>query len=674
MRWAGLLLGAVIAAIGQDAPPPQVTPAAGTELVVVDAVVVDGDGRPVNDLTRDDFELREDGTPQPITHFEAVRVEERANAAGARPPVSTNMAAPSEAPSSVLAIVFDERHLLPNTLPAARKAVDALLARPFRPGDEVVLLATASGEAWTARNEVGLAALRARLAGLRGLRRPIPEHEKITEYEAYRITAFEDRQALMRVVGRITDLERTWGGLVTSPNPNIRRNRMETIERTARPLAHEVWSAVSKTTAATLAAIEGLAQALGPRKGRKTAVLVSDGFVADPQSPEWKRTLEAARRANLVVYGLDARGLQLGLELGADVGRKASWAGNEGTGLVDVEASEGSDTLVSETGGTVRRNTNALAEALLQITDEGRSYYLLGYRPGGPPDDKYHRLTVSVARPGLTVRARKGYFAQRTLADTARAAPLPLRLSAYVGRPQPAGGSHVQVVGELDPQAIEFKQEGGRWTAAVDWVADVFTPGRPSAAQPRRLRLSLTDEGLAAARQAWIPLGTELDVPPGAHVARLFVRDDKSGRSGAVDHVFEVPAPGALYVTTVLSDLQRAAGSRAPALIARRTFAAGSRLLCEFEVHNAAGPAGARRVTAGHEVRTSAGEVVGRQEPAPLVESADGRLARLMVVSLQKAAPGRYELVVHVRDEVGGTSLELVEPFEVVPPAAVAGR
>jgi hypothetical protein len=485
---------------------------------------------------------------------------------------------------------------------------------------------------------------------------------------------FEDRQALVRVIGRITDLERAWGGLVTSGNPNIRRNRMEAIERMARPLAVEVWGAVSKRTAATLAALEGLAESLGPAKGRKIAVLVSEGFVADTRSPEWKRAVEAARRANLVVYGLDARGLQLSLDLGADVGRKASWMGNEGTGLVDVEASDGSDVLAGETGGMVRRNSNALDEALLQITDEGRSYYLLGYQPSIAADDKYHRLAVSVRRPGLTVRARKGYFAQRSRPDAGRAAPVPVRLAAYVGKPQASGGSHVQVVGEFDPEAIEFTHEGGRWTAAVDWVADVFTPGRAPAAQPQRLRLSLTDAGLAAARESWIPLGAGFDLPPGAHVARLFVRDEKGGRSGAVDHVFDVPGAGALYVTTVLSDLQRGAGSRAPAPIARRSFAAGSRLLCEFEVHNAGGAPGGRRVTAGHEVRTAAGEVVGREGEAPMTESADGRLARLMVLSLEKTRPGHYELVLHVRDEVGGTSIDTVEPFEVVPGETVASR
>lgn len=674
-RWsAAFLLAFALPAASQDVPRDASVVPGGTEVVVVDVVVVDQAGHPVTDLRREEFVLSEAGQPQAITHFEQVRVEQLASARAARSPVSTNAPPPSDVPAAMLAIVFDERHLHPETVPEARRAVDALLSRPLGAGDEVVLLATGRGELWTARNEVGLDALRARLRELRGLRRVVPEHEAITEYEAYRIAVFEDRQALFRVIGRIGDLERARGGLITADPRNSRAAFAvaEAIERRARPLARQVWGEVSRRANVTLAALEGLAQALGTRKGRKTAVLVTEGFVADTQSMEWKRTLEAARRSNLVVYGLDARGLRLDTALSAETGRKAVFLGNDGTGLADLEASEGSDTLATETGGTVRRNTNALDDALLEISAEGRNYYLLGYQPTAPPDDKYRRLSVEVRRPGLTVRARKGYYALRARAPAPRSVPLPLRLTAYVGQPRPNGSSYVQVIGEIDPGAVEFKREGERWTAAVDWVVDVFTPGREAPqAEPRRLRLGLTTEGLDSARRDWIPLGADFDLPSGAHVARFFVRDEKGGRSGAVDHVFEVPAPGALHVTTVLSDLQRAAGSPAPALIARRTFSAGSRLLCQFEVHNAASAGGSHRVRAGHEVRTAAGEVIGRQEPSPLADTADGRLARLLVLSLEKTLPGRYVLVVRVHDEVSGTSIESVEPFEVI---AAVGR
>jgi hypothetical protein len=225
---------------------------------------------------------------------------------------------------------------------------------------------------------------------------------------------------------------------------------------------------------------------------------------------------------------------------------------------------------------------------------------------------------------------------------------------------------HVQVVGEIDPGAVKFENVEGRWTAAIEWVADVFTPpGRSGSAPPRRLRLNLTPEALASARAGWVPVGAEFDLTAGVHVARLFVRDAGGDRAGTVEHVFEVPSPRSLYVSAVLSDLVRAHGSPAPAFVARRTFATGADLLYQFEVRNASAASGTRRVFAAHEVRTAEGVVLTGEE-APLTEGPDGRLARLVRISLENTPPGRYEISLHVRDDVGGARLERVEPFEVV--------
>jgi hypothetical protein len=120
--------------------------------------------------------------------------------------------------------------------------------------------------------------------------------------------------------------------------------------------------------------------------------------------------------------------------------------------------------------------------------------------------------------------------------------------------------------------------------------------------------------------------------------------------------------------------MQRSAATPAPAMIARRTFAAGTRLLCQFEVHNAEGGASAPYVLAGYEVRTASGEVVGREEPTLLTPTADGRLARVLMLSLARTRPGRSELVLHLSDRASGKILDSVEPFEVVPGETIASR
>ena len=74
------VLSVLLAAAAAQAPasPPPAQEDAGrdlprigveTELVELDVVVTDGEGRPVTDLAPDSFELLEDGRPRPITHF-----------------------------------------------------------------------------------------------------------------------------------------------------------------------------------------------------------------------------------------------------------------------------------------------------------------------------------------------------------------------------------------------------------------------------------------------------------------------------------------------------------------------------------------------------------------------------------------------------------------------------
>ena len=69
-----------------------------------------------------------------------------------------------------------------------------------------------------------------------------------------------------------------------------------------------------------------------------------------------------------------------------------------------------------------RRNNNDLAEGLKRVVDDLSSYYLLGYYSTGKLDGKFHSITVRVKRPGVQVRARRGYLAATPASTTAAAA------------------------------------------------------------------------------------------------------------------------------------------------------------------------------------------------------------------------------------------------------------
>jgi hypothetical protein len=155
----------------------------------------------------------------------------------------------------------------------------------------------------------------------------------------------------------------------------------------------------------------------------------------------------------------------------------------------------------------------------------------------------------------------------------------------------------------------------------------------------------------------------------GRYQAKLVVRDAATGKIGTVRSTFEVPARDGLHLSTpLLTDtLQKdAGGTIAPTVLARREFRRDAQLYCQFRVFGAAkGPDGLPRVKAGHELRQRGGSVVGQVEPTPVTPTSLGAVIRLIQIPLSIAAPGEYELVLRVHDEISGRSMEKVEPFAV---------
>jgi hypothetical protein len=70
--------------------------------------------------------------------------------------------------------------------------------------------------------------------------------------------------------------------------------------------------------------------------------------------------------------------------------------------------------LAQDTGGLLFENTNNLRQGFDRVESDLRNYYLLGYTPTNETyDGRFRNIEVKVNRPGITVSARKGYFAVR---------------------------------------------------------------------------------------------------------------------------------------------------------------------------------------------------------------------------------------------------------------------
>lgn len=363
----------------QNPPPPQgggpPTFRTGVNLVRVDVIVADDDGNPITDLTKEEFEIVEDGRPQTIDLFRHIRIE------GAAPAVSR--------PRQVLNRDTEERE-------AARDDV-----RVFG-----ILLADYQVCAQRSRAVRDAMAAFIRKLGANDL---IAVMEPLMSVKDLVFTYDHDavRQSIQRFEGRRGDY---------TP-----RNAIE------EQHALQLGGPERIRTAIVSDALKALSVRLGSmREGRKSLIFVGEGF-----PPSWlsdvrqlREIAQEANRHNTSIYAIDPRGLVASSENTATIRPGC------GTGAIGQRLRMTQETLrelSDETDGRAIVDRNALEDGLNQILRDSSFHYLLGYSStAAQADGKFHQIRVRVKRPKVDVRARKGYWAS-TAEDVSRAAtPVPV--------------------------------------------------------------------------------------------------------------------------------------------------------------------------------------------------------------------------------------------------------
>lgn len=672
---------------------------AQSELVLVDALVLDDKGNPVEGLTQDEFSVREEGVAVPIVRFEAVHLEEAAPSEAPTARFVSSNAAPPQAPRSFV-IVFDDAQLTRASGQRARAALIQFLQTGLRENDDVTLVATATQLWWSTRLGSGRRDLLSLVQRLEGRRVADASGGRISDYEAMRLYLNRDRQVGAQVIRRFYE-----GGIVLDPpNQAAAESRQQLDLGEGHPLvrvkAAEVYQNAKSRNLATLRTLERVARALSQGTGRKAVLLVSDGFVYDRTLPEFRDVVAALSRANGALYFLDARGLPGTADFAAAEYGRATEERDVQTLLGQAQLeTEGAQSVAADTGGDSFRNPNDIAGGLERIARQSRAYYLLGYvSPSNRRDGKFRKIQVDVKRSGLQVRARKGYYAasdatqargqtdldpalRQALDSPFAAGAIPLRLAGYTLGPAQGAKTAVLIAADIDPSGVEFRTAEGREQARLDSYL-VVTPrdGGERPVQEKAIELSLPPELRQRLAQTWIPVYRNVELEAGVHQVRFLVRDAKSGRIGTVRHQLEVPPSRKLRLSTpILTDSLQAdpsGGSPRPIPLARRTFFSGTHLAYLFEVYGAARDAsGAPRVTSRHEVRRADGSRLAGSESTPIEPTPQGQLARQVALSLRDVPPGDYEIVLTVRDEVAGRTLELRDAFSVSSrPAAASGR
>ena len=480
---ASALVAAVAVAVAIAPGAAQTTPQSptflsATDVVEVDVVALDKDGHFVTDLRADDFEVREEGQPQRVDMMYLAGGAPGASATpsvGATPEPGAPAATPERArPPRVFVALFDNRHLSNGGFKRVQAAALALFSKQFAAGDVggVVSDGHLAHDRLTTDREELLADIRSARPGQQASTRKFDETQwpRLSTLEAIRILFYREEDVRSLAIRRACD-----------DDPTLCIHAPELVAGKASQLVNEVQS----DTARTMQTIAVLLRGLGRMEGRKTVLLLTEGFYADVSWPLVKTSIGEAARVNARIYTLDARGLD---RSGMSEYLTGAFAGDNTLAVSTLKQFDYSDdamnSLAVDTGGFVVRNQNYFDKAVAQIIAEASTYYVLGYRPSRAPDGKYRSISVKVKRPGVLIRARRGYVATPRPAavateargaapeETAPAAPEPARAPEPDPTPAPAPtpeaapaepvAAPATVTGATPASGLRFRPDAGK--------------------------------------------------------------------------------------------------------------------------------------------------------------------------------------------------------------------
>jgi len=674
---AGTLLGA-------QTPPP-VTYGVEVRLIEVDAVVTDGEGRVVRELRKEDFEILENGKSQTIDRMSFVEIPiEHAGlrpAGAASPPpadVQTNL---QRFEGRLYVLLLDDVQTSPQRARRVKTAARRFVDENLEPGDiAAVVHVSGSGAAnqdFTSNSSLLLASIE-RFQG-----------RKVRSETLNRIDEFNRQRQLMSGAGIQVD-----AGSVKDPEDAVRahdaRRAFDAIGAVGRRL-----SAVRGRRKALLWFGEGVAYDMFDLSRAQATVVIESARAA----------VAAATRANLAIYGVDARGLAgLGEETAQMSGVAMDPTTNLGASGLHQELGRSQEHLrkvSNDTGGFAVTNTDEFARAFDRVVMENSAYYLLGYYPtGGAGSGTYRRIDVKVRRPGVNVRARAGYLAARNTTESAPTG-VPAALRDALTGPVPLSAL------QMATHAAAFKGQSDKASVLVttEYAAAAFeTPAAPSSSGDRLQAsvIAVDPEGRVAAsdhtsigldvkpqtRQAMKVLGfrthSRLELPPGRYQLRV-AGVLANGLVGSVHQDIEVhdfTASEAMMSDLVLTSI--VAGLVPTAQIderLRQVLPAPPSTMRDFRQDEAialfaeayqSGALPSRDVAFSTTIRAAGGDIVfTRSDTRTVDQLKQSNGGYSLQVPLRQFAPGDYSL----RLEAAGVAREAAFRVWVVPdsPSAAGG-
>jgi VWFA-related protein len=542
-------------------------------LVQVDAVVTDLKGKAVTNLTRDDFEILQDGQPQKITAFEFVEVKNRAAMlddlrlevvprsplVGVPPPPRHTMLKREDIRRTI-ALVVDDLALSFDSVVRVREALKKWVTYEMQEGDLVALIRTSAGmgslQRFTMEKQVLSTAI------------------DLIRYQPGKIGVSSFASATGApppVVDPVT------GEVVVDPETG--QILRDAIDRSV--FEDELEHAY---TVGSLGAIQYVIRGLHDLPGRKSLILFSESMkftylegstmvrsfsqTNATSDARIRKLADEASRSSVVIYAIDPRGV-INTALSAEDNLSGMTVQEMNQITSDrsqrlIESRDGMIELSQKTGGLFVHDDNDMTRALRKAVDDGDGYYLLGYQPDlftfeQSRKSAFHSIKVRVKNPDLTVRSRTGFYGKadadravpatrRTQITSALASPfasddLRVRLTGLFS-PGDKGTSSVEAMLHIDARDLTFSDEpDGTRKAGGEIVAVTFDgEGEQVDTMARSWTVTIPGEIFDKVLTAGLIYTATVPVKkPGGYQLRAVVRDSGSQKIGSAMQFIEVP-------------------------------------------------------------------------------------------------------------------------------------
>lgn len=537
-------------AFAQQNPPdekrePLTTFQSKVNLVLVPVVVRDAQGHSIGNLRKDDFQLLDSRRPQIISSFSAVdRATLASPGVDERPhsiPQAPTLQPEQNRPNRYLVYLFDDLNSRFEDIAHVRDAALRHFNKPVLPGDLMAVYALSGKPALdfsADRDKLrdAVSSLRWRpQAGHGGMQCP-----DVSFYIADLVINKGDAQALEALTDHTAECTHV-------PSRAMARN-------IALAAANQRLVVGALDTQLALAMVLRAIQRLSRVPGERVIVLASPGFYG--QTPAaikaTAEVLDLAAKSNVVVSGLNPRGV-IQAEEDEDVTSRAgggrrtrpgeplplsAWiryrresARAEGDAVKD---------LVDATGGLLFQNNNDLVAGFDRISTAPEFSYVLGFSPADlKTDGTFHPLKIRVNRKGVTIEARRGFYALSANAteewSTAEAldtlfsrdekTDIPVVVVSGYSKPKTGDTAKIQLTAKIDVAALHFHKSDDRNRDSLRAIVAVFdADGTYVTGTAENLKLSLPDD-LLTSNDPSVTVHWDFEVKPGTYAVRLVIRE-----------------------------------------------------------------------------------------------------------------------------------------------------